>query len=116
MDAVQGCTLPLCRLHRAGAVWQLPAGEARLRCGVAHPGGDLELQHQLLLCQPDPQLAGHQVHHKSSSEQPLNSMQTEAQFSFALGSMQTEAPSTFAQLQRLCYACRGSDIRHSGQC
>ena len=60
----QGCSWVLmrCRVRGVCAVWQLHTRQARLCSGVAHFGGDLELQHQLLLREPDPELARH-THH-----------------------------------------------------
>ena len=51
-----------CRLHWSGPVVQLFAGQICICCGVEHPGGDLELQHQLLLCQSTPQLVRNSHH------------------------------------------------------
>lgn len=59
-----------CRLHWHCAIWHLLARQTSLCCGVAYAGGGLALQCQLLLCQPDPELAW-RAHDPERSGEPV---------------------------------------------
>ena len=56
------------RLYWHCAIWHILARQTGICCGVAYPGGDLALQCQLLLRQPDPELARSAPHSERCGE------------------------------------------------